>query len=108
MQDFDYALTSYHSSQQKLTILRVGSSITQNRNMAKALSRRPSLPTQSEGGAVKHDDVTPGYLYIIADETGPDDVYPQPHPVNVTRWEGLTNRELKLELIEQTFAEEHV
>ena len=46
--------------------------------------------------------MTPGYLYIVADEIGPDDVYPHPHPVNVTRWEWLTNRELKLELIEQT------
>jgi len=102
MQDFDYTLTWYHGSQQELTRLRVGSSITQHRNVAKAFSHRPSLLTQSEGGTVKHDGVTPGYLYIVADEIGPDDVYPHPHPVNVTRWEWLTNRELKLELIEQT------
>ena len=54
------------------------------------------------GGTVKHDGVTPGYLYTVADEIGPDDVYPHPHPVNATRWEWLTNRELKLKLIEQT------
>ena len=102
MQDFDYTLTWYHGSQQKLTTLRVGSSITQNRNVAKAFSHRPSLLTQSEDGTVKHDGVTPGYLYTVADEIGPDDVRPHPHPVNVTRWEWLTHRELKLELIEQT------
>ena len=102
MQDFDYTLTWYHGSQEELTKLRVGSSITQNRNVAKAFSHRPSLLTQSEGGTVKHDGITPGYLYTIADEIGPDDVYPHPHPVNVTRWEWLTNRELKLELLEQT------
>ena len=102
MQDFDYTLPWYHGSQQKLTKLRVGSSITQNRNVAKAFSHRPSLLTQSEGGTVKHDGVTPGYLYTIADEIGPDDVRPHPHPVNATRWEWLINRELKLELIEQT------
>jgi hypothetical protein len=51
---------------------------------------------------VKHDGVTSGYLYTVADEIGPDDVQPHPHPVNATRWEWLTNRELKLELIEQT------
>ena len=102
MQDFDYTLTWYHGSQQKLNTLRVGSSITQNRNVAKAFSHRPSLLTQSEGGAVKHDGATHGYLYSVADEIGPDDVYPHPHPVNVTRWEWLTNRELKLKLIEQT------
>ncbi|RKU11359.1 hypothetical protein C6502_08275 [Candidatus Poribacteria bacterium] len=102
MQDFDYTLTWYHGSQQELTKLRVGSSITQNRNVAKAFSHRPSLLTQSGGGTVKHNGVTPGYLYIVADEIGPEDVDPHPHPVNVTRWEWLTNRELKLELIEQT------
>ena len=102
MQDFDYTLTWYHGSQQELTKLRIGSSITQNRNVAKAFSHRPSLLTQSEGGTVKHDGVTPGYLYTVADEIGPDDVRPHPHPVNLTRWEWLTNRELKLELIEQT------
>ena len=46
--------------------------------------------------------LTPGYLYVISDEIDPDDVYPHPHPANVGRWEWLTNRELKLELIEQT------
>ena len=102
MQDFDYTLTWYHGSQQKLTTLRVGSSITQNRNVAKAFSHRPSLLTQSGGGTVKHDGVTPGYLYIVADEIAPDDVRPHPHPVNVTRWEWLTNRELTLKLVEQT------
>ena len=102
MQNFDYTLTWYHGSQKKLTTLRVGSSITQNRNVAKAFSHRPSLLTQSEGGTVKHDGVTPGYLYTVVDEIGPHDVYPHPHPVNVTRWEWLTNRELQIELIEQT------
>ena len=102
MQDFDYTLTWYHGSQQKLTTLRVGSSITQNRSVAKGFSHRPSLLAQSEGGAVKHDGVTPGYLYIVADKIGPEDVDPHPHPVNVTRWEWLTNRELMLKLVEQT------
>ena len=102
MQDFDYTLTWYHGSQQELTTLRVGSSITQNRNVAKGFSHSPSLLTQSEGGTVKHDGATPGYLYTVADEIGPDDVHPHPHPVNATRWEWLTNRELKLKLIGQT------
>ena len=102
MQDFDYTLTWYHGSQQELTTLRVGSSITQDKTVAKAFSHRPSMLSMSEGGTVKHDGVTPGYLYIVADEISPDDVYPHPHPVNATRWEWLTNRELKLKLIEQT------
>ena len=31
-------------------------------------------------------------------------MHPHPHPANAARWEWLTNRELKLELIEQTIA----
>jgi hypothetical protein len=29
-------------------------------------------------------------------------VYPHPHPVNAGRWEWLTTRELRVELVEQT------
>ena len=51
---------------------------------------------------IRHDGVAPGYLYLVADEIGPDDVHPHPHPANVSRWEWLTERDLKLELIERT------
>ena len=104
MSNCDYGLTWYHGSQQELTKLRVGSSITQDRNVAKAFSHRPSLVSWSDGGEVKHNGVTPGYLYAVSDDIGPDDVHPHPHPVNADRWEWLTNRELELELIEQTIA----
>src|SRR5439155_7139226 len=36
---------------------------------------------------VKHDGTTPGYLYVVAEEVRPADVYPHPHPVNAGRWE---------------------
>ena len=44
----------------------------------------------------------PGFLFVVAEALGPDDVPPHPHPVNVDRWEWLTERELKLELIGRT------
>ena len=56
----------------------------------------------SDKSKVKHNGVAPGYLYAVSDEIGPGDVHPHPHPANAARWEWLTNRELKLELIEQT------
>ena len=37
MQDFDYTLTWYHGSQQELTTLRVGSSITQDKTVAESI-----------------------------------------------------------------------
>ncbi len=109
MSGCEYGLTWYHGSDQALTKLRAGSSITQNRDVAKAFSHRPSLVSLSDEGEslpdkcnVKHDGVAPGYLYAVSDEIGPDDVRPHSHPANAARWEWLTNRELRLELIEQT------
>lgn len=102
MPNCDYSLTWYHGSQQELAKLRVGSSITQSRSVAKAFSHRPSLVSWSDSGEVRHNGVTPGYLYVVSDDIGPDDVYPHPHPANADHWEWLINRELKLELIERT------
>ena len=87
--------------------LRARSSITQNRDVAKAFSHRPSLMSmsQSEAGetwSVRHDGVTPGYLYVVAEEIGSGDARPHPHPVNVSRWEWLTNRDMELRFIEET------
>ena len=101
MADWDYSRTWYHGSQQELNRLRCGSSISQSRDVAKAFSHRPSLLSMS-GESLKHDGVTPGYLYVVAEEIVPDDVHPHPHPVNAERWEWLSSRELKVELIERT------
>lgn len=101
MADWDYSRTRYHGSQQELTRLRSGSSITQSANLAKAFSHRPSLLSMSDD-SLKHDGVTSGYLHIVAEEIAPEDVHPHPHPVHAARWEWLTRRELRLELIERT------
>jgi hypothetical protein len=95
----------YHGSQQQLSVLRPGSSITQNRTIARAFSHRPSAVSQEivDGRlVVKHNGTTPGYLYEVIDEIGPDDIYPHPHPINETEWEWLTRRELRVRLVERT------
>lgn len=109
MPERDNSLTWYHGSQQALTELRVGSSITRVRGLAKAFSHRPSLVCIPDPGesfslrsTVKHNGVTPGYLYTVSDNIDPSDIFPHPHPVNADRWEWLTRRELKLQFIEKT------
>ena len=111
MTDINCRRTWFHGSQQKLTLLRAGSSITQNRDVAKAFSHRPSKVAMSYGGdgepeihdwKVRHDGVTPGFLYVVSDEIASDDVRPHPHPANASRFEWLTKGELRLELIEET------
>ena len=92
----------YHGSRQRLSTLRAGGSITRDRRVAKAFSHRPSLVSWGLDGDVRHDGATPGYLYYVSEALGPDDAHPHPHPVNLDNWEWLTNRDLKLELLEQT------
>ena len=103
MPDRDFNCTWYHGSQQPLSRLRSGSSITRRRDVAKAFSHRPSLLSMSDA-SLKHDGASPGYLHVVAEEIAPDDVHPHPHPVNAERWEWLTRRELRLELVERTEA----
>lgn len=103
------SLTWYHGSQQALKVLRIGSSITKSRDLAKAFSHRPSIVSIScpdefpaDDCRVKHNGVTPGYLYVVSEQIDPRDMYPHPHPVNADGWEWLTRRELKLTFIEKT------
>ena len=103
------SLPWYHGSQQVLEELRVGSSITQNRDLAKAFSHRPSIVTMSDPGesvslksTVKHNGVTPGFLYAVSEQIDPGDIDPHPHPANADGWEWLARRELKLTFIEET------
>ena len=70
--------------------------------MAKAFSHQPSLVSWPDASRIRHDGEAPGFLHVVAETIGPDDVHPHPHPVNVDRWEWLTKRELRLEFIEDT------
>ena len=92
----------FHGSQQPLTVLRADSSITAYVAIARVFSHRPSLVSQLGDGRIKHDGSTPGYLYAIDEAITQDDVYPHPHPLNSSKWEWLTRRELRLRLITQT------
>ena len=92
----------YHGSPCSLTVLSKGSSITQNRKLAKAFSHRPTLVSISDEGDIRHNGTAPGFLYRIAEDIGPADIRPHPASAMIAGDEWLTNRELPLELIEPT------
>ena len=92
----------YHGSQQQLTMLHAGSSITPHIAIARVFSHRPSLVSQLDDGRIQHDGSTPGYLYVVDETITPDDMYPHPHPINSGKWEWLTRRELRLRLVAET------
>ncbi len=97
-----YSRTWYHGSPYKLTDIRKGSTITQERDLGRAFSHRPLLVAQGDDGRIQHSGDTPGSLYYIAEDIGPDDVYPHPRSSMVEGQEWLTKRELKVTLICQT------
>lgn len=100
MDEWNYSLPWYHGSQQALTVLRVGSSISQKRDIARIFSHRPPLLSMEDDGTFKHNGTAHGYLYLIDEEVNPADVYPHPHPINASKWEWLTTRELKVRFLE--------
>ena len=56
-------------------MLRKGSWVTQFKELAKAFSHRPSLISFGDDSqTVKHNGQQPGFLYIVSEEVGPDDV----------------------------------
>ncbi|MFB0503615.1 MAG: hypothetical protein ACETWE_07260 [Candidatus Bathyarchaeia archaeon] len=110
----DYAKTWYHGSPFKLTTLRKGSTITQDRNIARVFSHRPTLVSISvhvgisdEGDKhisqkIKHDGKMSGLLYRIAENIKPEDIFPHPRSSMKEGKEWLTNRALRVELIGPT------
>ena len=91
--------TWYHGSPLVLTLLHAGSTITQNRRLAEVFSHKPSIVSVLNDGTIQHDGTAPGYLYRIAKEIGPDDVYPHPRSTMAPGQEWLTRRELQVTLI---------
>jgi hypothetical protein len=94
--------TWYHGSPLKLETIRAGSTITQKRQLARIFSHKPALVSITDDGAIKHSGTQPGYLYVIAEDVGPDDVVPHPRTTMRPGDEYLTTRELRIELIGPT------
>jgi hypothetical protein len=111
---WDYIGPWYHGSPNKFLILRKGSSITQDRNLARAFSHNPkhvSISVRiniSDDGSrrvsrkIKHDGKVAGYLYRIAESVGPEDICPNPNSSLEPGEELLTKRDLKVELLSPT------
>jgi hypothetical protein len=95
----------YHGSPQELTSIRAGSTITQDRELARIFSHKPPLVSQGYEGddrQVKHSGVLPGFLYRIAEPLTQADIRPHPETTMGPGQEWLTNRELRVEMIEPT------
>ena len=98
MVDWDHSRPWYHGSPLKLKVLRKRSTITQDRDLARIFSHKPTIVSISDRG-MKHDGSIPGFLYQIAEEIRQRDIYPHPRSAMEEGKEWLTARELRVELI---------
>ena len=99
MKDWDYRETWYHGSPFRLTAIRKGSTITQDRDLARVFSHKPTLVSISDEGKIRHNGTLPGFLYLIAEDIRPDDVHPHPRSSMEEGKEWLTTRELRVTVI---------
>ncbi len=107
MKNWDYSRTWYHGSPQRFTALRKGSTITQDRDLARVFSHKPPFVSQGDNGKLLHSGEIPGFLYHIAENIGPDDVYPHPHTVMSEGLEWLTAHDLQVTLMGPTHVAEN-
>ncbi len=98
--------TWYHGSPLELSELLAGSTITPDRDLARVFSHKPLLVSlEDQDGrilSIRHDGSLPGYLYGIDEEVGPEDVLPHPNSSMPAGLEWLTQRPLRLRLLEPT------
>ena len=93
----------YHGSPYTLTSIRKGSTITQNKEMARVFSHKPSCVSIDDNGYIKHNGSIEGYLYLIDEEIEKDDIYLHPRTTMEKGLEWLTNKKLKVKLVEKTY-----
>ena len=87
----------YHGSPEELTVLSAQSWVTPFVEMAKAFAHKPSLISFGEDGGVKHDGQLPAFLYVVDEETAPEDVS-YLRDTAQTHWQ--TQRDLRLKLVQ--------
>ena len=100
--DWDFKKTWYHGSPLELAAIREGSTITQNVNLARAFSHKPTFVTinvSDENINIKHNGEIKGFLYRIEEELSSDDIYSHPDSCMEFGFEWLTKRELHITLI---------
>ena len=106
IENWDSTLDWFHGSPRRLESIRAGSTITQDKNLARVFSHNPSLVVQdledTDERQLRHSGDEPGYLYRVSEAVGPDDVYPHPTTTMGPGQEWLTRRDLRVEVLSDT------
>lgn len=91
----------FHGSPLRLATLSSGSTVTQDRDIARVFSHRPTLVGRDDDGRLSHNGRLDGYLYEVLG-VSEDDLYRHPETTMDPGAEWLTRRELDLRLIGPT------
>ena len=95
----------FHGSPVELRSLHAGSTITQNRALARAFSHKPTFVTVSDAGEIRHNGTQLDYLYLVAENVRAGDVTPHPGTTMMRGEEWLTTRELRVKRLCITVAD---
>jgi len=93
----------FHGSPLELNTLAVGSTVTRCRAMAEAFAHKPIRVSIGDAGGkldITHDGALPGFLYVVDETIGEDDLHPHPNscfPGGGLEW--ITDRPLRLRLL---------
>ena len=82
-----------------MDILKVGSTITQNIDLARIFSHKPEIVSIDDDGHIMHNGEKSGYLYEIDEAIGKDDLLPHPRTTMRPGDEWLITRPLRVALI---------
>ncbi len=90
----------YHGSNQRFTVLREHSTITQWKELAEAFAHQPSRLSYDDQGIIQHNGTQKGYLYIIDEPLSVGiDIDQHPRTSMDKNAEFLTKRPLKVKLL---------
>lgn len=98
----DRALPWFHGTPLDLTVLRSGSSVTQNRGLARVFSFKPTVVSISDGGEIMHNGQRSGILYRLAGPIADKDMVPHARSAMPAGLEWVTTRELFIEMVTRT------
>jgi len=93
----------YHGSPYEFSVLRAGSTITQNERLARAFSHKPTMLSLYDGGRIFHNGTEPGFLYVIDEPVMPgEDLFMHPRTTMDPGLEWITVRELRVRMVGNT------
>lgn len=98
----DYSKPWFHGSPLALQELAVGSTITQDKNLARIFSHKPSIVSNDETGNIFHNGKLDGNLYVIDEVISFEDVYLHPTTTMKPGDEWLITRPIKIRKIQDT------